>query len=291
MSSNIPVAPFVGAPSPPANRRRVWPAANALIGGSLLLVLIALALLGLVWTPFDPLRIDLLSRLQGPSALHWLGTDEFGRDVFSRLLIGARTSLWISLLTVTVAVLAGTLIGMLAGYLRGWTDRLLMMVNDALLAFPGILLALGLMAIIGPSLYGIVFALSLAYTPSVVRVVRGTVLSLREKEFVEASRVIGNSELYTMLRHIAPNCVAPVCVLATSMFGWAILAESSLSFLGLGVPPPAATWGNMLAASRPYIATASWLGLFPGVCIAMALLAFNLCGDALRDRLDPRMSK
>ena len=138
------------------------------------------------------MRIDLLSRLQGPSALHWLGTDEFGRDVFSRLLIGARTSLWISLLTVTVAVLAGTLIGMLAGYLRGWTDRLLMMFNDALLAFPGILMALGIMAIIGASKYGIVLALGIAYTPSVVRVVRGTVLSLRELEYIEASRVIGN---------------------------------------------------------------------------------------------------
>ena len=274
-----------------AKRRRGWAPANAVIGGGLLVALIALALMGLVWSPFDPLKIDLIARFQAPSAAHWLGTDEFGRDVFSRLLIGARTSLWVSLLTVTVAVLAGTVIGMLAGYLRGWTDRVLMMFNDALLAFPGILMALGIMAIIGASKYGIVLALGIAYTPSVVRVVRGTVLSLRELEYIEASRVIGNSELYTMLRHIAPNCLAPLCVLATSMFGWAILAESSLSFLGLGVPPPAATWGNMLAASRPYIATASWLGLFPGVCIAMALLAFNLCGDALRDRLDPRMSK
>lgn len=291
MSSNLPSAPFVGAASPPAKKRRAWPAANALVGGGLLLVLVFLALLGLVWTPFDPLKIDLLARFQAPSAVHWLGTDEFGRDVFSRLLIGARTSLWISLLTVSVAVLAGTLIGMLAGYLRGWTDRLLMMFNDALLAFPGILMALGIMAIIGASKYGIVLALGIAYTPSVVRVVRGTVLSLRELEYIEASRVIGNSELYTMLRHIAPNCLAPLCVLATSMFGWALLSESALSFLGLGVPPPAATWGNMLASSRPYIASAPWLGVFPGLFICLALLAINLFGDALRDRLDPRMRK
>lgn len=291
MSSNTPVAPVVGAASMQLKRPRAWLPANALIGGSLLLVLITLALLGLVWTPFDPLRIDLSSRFQSPSALRWLGTDEFGRDVFSRLLIGARTSLWISLLTVTVAVIAGTLIGMLAGYLRGWTDRLLMMFNDALLAFPGILMALGIMAIIGASKYGIVLALGIAYTPSVVRVVRGTVLSLRELEYIEASRVIGNSELYTMLRHIAPNCLAPLCVLATSMFGWALLSESALSFLGLGVPPPAATWGNMLASSRPYIASAPWLGIFPGLFICLALLAINLFGDALRDRLDPRMRK
>ncbi|TSD76633.1 ABC transporter permease [Pseudomonas sp. KBS0710] len=274
-----------------AKRRRGWAPANAVIGGGLLVALIALALMGLVWSPFDPLKIDLIARLQAPSAAHWLGTDEFGRDVFSRLLIGARTSLWVSLLTVTVAVLAGTVIGMLAGYLRGWTDRVLMMFNDALLAFPGILMALGIMAIIGASKYGIVLALGIAYTPSVVRVVRGTVLSLRELEYIEASRVIGNSELYTMLRHIAPNCLAPLCVLATSMFGWALLSESALSFLGLGVPPPAATWGNMLASSRPYIASAPWLGVFPGLFICLTLLAINLFGDALRDRLDPRMRK
>lgn len=279
---SLPVAPA---------RRRSLPALNALIGGGLLLSLVALALLGMVWTPYDPLTLDLSFRLQAPSALHWLGTDEFGRDILSRLIIGASTSLWISLLSVAVALACGTMIGMLAGYLRGWTDRILMMFNDALLAFPGILLALGIMAVLGASQYSIVLALGMAYTPSVVRVVRGSVLSLREREFIEASRVIGNSELYTMFRHIVPNCLAPVCVLATSMFGWALLSESALSFLGLGVPPPAATWGSMLAASRPYIASAAWLGVFPGVLISMALLGINLFGDALRDRLDPRMRK
>lgn len=282
--------PSIAMPSP-AKRRRAWLPANALIGGGLLLTLVALALLGLLWSPFDPLKINLAVRLQEPTATHWLGTDEFGRDAFSRLLIGARTNLWVSLLTVSVAVLMGTMIGMAAGYLRGWTDRILMMFNDALLAFPGILMALGIMAIIGASKYGIVMALGIAYTPSVVRVVRGTVLSLRELEYIEASRVIGNSELYTMLRHIAPNCLAPLCVLATSMFGWALLSESSLSFLGLGVPPPEATWGNMLASSRPYMASAPWLGIFPGLFICLTLLAINLFGDALRDHLDPRMRK
>lgn len=280
----------ISLPAAPV-RRRGLPALNALIGGGLLLGLVALALLGLVWTPYDPLKLDLSLRLQAPGARHWLGTDEFGRDVLSRLIIGASTSLWISLLSVAVALGCGTLIGMLAGYLRGWTDRILMMFNDALLAFPGILLALGIMAALGASQYSIVLALGMAYTPSVVRVVRGSVLSLREREFIEASRVIGNSELYTMFRHVVPNCLAPVCVLATSMFGWALLSESALSFLGLGVPPPAATWGSMLAASRPYIASAAWLGVFPGVLISMALLGINLFGDALRDRLDPRMRK
>ena len=166
-------------------------------------------------------------------------------------MAAAATSVWISLLTVAAAVTGGTIIGLLTGYLRGWMDRILMAFNDALLAFPGILLALGLLAVIGANKYGIILALGLAYTPSVARVVRGAVLSLREQEFVEASRVMGNSEIFTMARHILPNCIAPLTVLATSMFGWVLLSESALSFLGLGVPPPAPTWGNMLAGSRP----------------------------------------
>jgi peptide/nickel transport system permease protein len=181
------------------------------------------------------------------------------------------------------------MIGVLAGFVRGWLDRLVMAFNDALLAFPGILLALGLLAVIGANKYGIVLALGLAYTPSVARVVRGTVLSLREAEYVQASRVMGNSELFTMARHILPNCTAPITVLATSMFGWVLLAESGLSFLGLGVPPPAPTWGNMLASSRPFYAQAVWLGILPGLCISLTLLGINLLGDALRDKLDPRM--
>ncbi len=186
-----------------------------------------------------------------PPSLYWLGTDEFGRDVLSRLMAGAGTSVTVSLLTVAFAVVIGAALGVVTGYVRGWTDRAIMAVNDALLAFPGILLALAVMIIVGANKFGIVLALGLAYIPSVVRVVRGTVLSIREKEYIEASRVIGNSEPYSMLRHVLPNSLAPVAVLATSMFGWVLLAESALSFLGLGVPPPAPTWGNMLSASPP----------------------------------------
>jgi peptide/nickel transport system permease protein len=264
-------------------------APNAVLGGLIIGIVGVCALLGAVWTPFDPLKINFAARLQPPSSAYWLGTDEFGRDVLSRLMSAAATSVWISLLTVTAAILAGTVIGMLTGYLRGWTDRILMAFNDALLAFPGILLALGLLAVMGANKYGIILALGLAYTPSVARVVRGTVLSLREKEYVDASRVMGNSEIYTMARHILPNCIAPLTVLATSMFGWVLLAESALSFLGLGVPPPAPTWGNMLASSRSFIGQAVWLGIFPGLCISLTLLGINLLGDALRDKLDPRM--
>ena len=261
---------------------------NAVLGGTLIGLLVVTALLSLLWTPYPPLRIGLRGRFLPPGSLYWLGTDEAGRDVVSRLMAGAATSCVVAALTVLVAILIGSLVGGAAGYLRGTVDRLLMLVNDALLAFPAILLALALLAVLGASQWGIVLALGLAFTPTVTRVVRGAVLSIREREFVEASRSIGNSELYTMARHVLPGTVSPLTVLATSMFGWAILAESALSFLGLGVPPPAPTWGNMLASARPYLQSAPWLGIAPGACIALTLLGINMLGDALRDALDPR---
>jgi peptide/nickel transport system permease protein len=264
--------------------------ANTLIGGALMTLVLGTALTAAFWTPFDPLRVNLRARLQPPSSSYWLGTDEFGRDVLSRVMAGAGTSVVVALLTVALAVSVGIVVGVVAGYLRGWTDRIIMAVNDALLAFPGILLALAMMIVLGANKSGLVLALGLAYIPSVARVVRGTVLSIREKEYIEASRVIGNSECYSMVRHVMPNAVAPVAVLATSMFGWVLLAESALSFLGLGVPPPAPTWGNMLAASRPYMETAAWLSIAPGLSIALTLLGINLLGDSLRDLLDPRMA-
>lgn len=263
---------------------------NGLIGGVLIGGLAITAILAAFWTPRDPLAIDFAARLAAPGDAHLLGADEFGRDVLSRLMAGAWTSASISFITVAAAIVVGTMIGVVTGFVRGWLDRVVMAFNDMLLAFPGILLALGLLAVIGANKWGIVVALAIAYVPSVVRVVRATVLSLRERDFVAASRVMGNSEFYTMARHVLPNCLAPLIVLGTSMFGWILLAESALSFLGLGVPPPAPTWGNMLAGSRPYIAQAPWLAIFPGLCISLTLLGINLLGDALRDRLDPRMA-
>lgn len=261
---------------------------NAILGLSLVGALLASIGIGLVWMPYDPIAIDLAHPLGPPALNHWFGTDEFGRDVLSRSMLGARISVLISLATVVVAISLGTTLGLLAGYLRGWTDRLLMMGTDAVLAFPGILLALALIAVLGSSNGSIILALSTAYTPSVVRVVRSTVLSIREREFIEASRAAGDSSLETIVRHVLPNVLPPVVVLATSLFGWAMLSESALSFLGVGVPPPAPTWGNMLAASRPYMDIAGWLSIVPGVCIAGTLLGINLLGDALRDWLDPR---
>jgi peptide/nickel transport system permease protein len=262
--------------------------ANLVIGGLLLGAVSAIAAVAAVWTPRNPLRINTRQRLLPPSPEHWLGTDEFGRDVVSRLMAGAETGLAVALSTVACALVLGVAVGVVSGFARGWTDRALMSVNDALLAFPGILLALGLLAVLGPSKWGIVLALGLAYAPAAARVVRGSVLSIREKEYVEASRALGNSEGYTLWRHVLPHTVSPLTVLATSMLGWVILAESALSFLGLGVPPPAPTWGNMLAAARPFMESAPHLAIAPGLMIATCLLGTNLLGDALRDRFDPR---
>lgn len=270
-------------------KRRAPRSASGVIGGVLIGVVLLAAMTALVWTPYNPLAVDLQIRLQAPSAMHLLGTDEFGRDVLSRAMAGAAASGQVAVLTVAFAVGSGLLAGVLAGYFRGWTDRIFSAFNDAMLAFPGILLALAVMMVVGANRYGIIIALGLAYAPTVVRVVRGTVLSLREKEYVEASRMIGNPEWLTMWRHILPNCMAPVAVLTTSMVGWVLLSESALSFLGLGVPPPAPTWGNMLAGSRQYMQNAMWLGLVPGFCISMTLLGINLLGDAVRDRFDPLM--
>lgn len=264
---------------------------NLMIGLPVVMLIGGVALVASFWTPHDPMGTQIGMRLRRPSCAHWLGTDQFGRDVLSRIMDGASVSIRVALAATVLAVGAGTAIGVLTGFLRGWTDRIAMLFNDAMLAFPGILLALAIMIILGPGKLSIVIALGLAFTPPVVRIVRGQVMSLREKEFVEASRMIGNSETYTMMRHILPNTIGPIAVLATSMFGWAILSESALSFLGLGIPPPAPTWGNMLAAGRSYMATAPWLSIAPGLCIAATLLGINLLGDALRDHFDPRMAR
>ncbi|EUB99347.1 ABC-type transporter, integral membrane subunit [Rhizobium sp. CF080] len=263
---------------------------SAAIGGTIVALLVLLAIGGPLISPYDPLKLDLLARLKTPgTAGHLLGTDEFGRDILSRLMYGARTSAWIAFATVAFAIAFGLVFGVLAGFYRGASDRVIMMFNDALLAFPGLLLALGIMAVTGASREAIVVALGLAYMPAVVRVVRASVMSIREREYIEASQVMGNSELVTMIRHVLPNCVAPVTVLATTMFGWVILSESALSFLGLGVPPPAPSWGNMLASARPFITQAPYLIVLPGLCIALTLLGINMLGDAVRDWLDPKM--
>jgi peptide/nickel transport system permease protein len=264
---------------------------NVALGYGLTGLLIAVILLGFVWLPYDPIAIDLDHTLARPSLSHWLGTDEFGRDVAARAMLGARISVLIALQTVALAIALGTALGVLGGFVRGWTDRLLMTASDAILAFPGILLALAMIAVLGPSRHSIGIALAIAYLPSTIRIVRSAVLSIREREYVEASRVAGDGALYTMWRHVLPNATPPIIVLATSMFGWVVLSESALSFLGVGVPPPEPTWGNMLSSARPYMHGAAYLSIAPGLCIVATLLGINMLGDALRDRFDPRAGR
>lgn len=272
-------------PSSPKRARR----ANLVIGAVLVGLLLLIAVVNLVYTPYGPLDVNIHARYAPPSLQHWFGTDEFGRDVLSRIMSGAGVSTTVSVCSVLFALIAGTSIGAVCGYAGGWSDRLAAMLIDALMAFPGLLLTLGIMTVVGPSKWGVVVALGLAYTPSVSRIARGAALSLRQRDFVVASRTMGNSGAWTLLRHVLPHCVAPLLVFSTSLFGSALLAESALSFLGLGVPAPEPTWGGMLADGRTAIDQAIWVVLFPGAAISLALFGINLFGDGVRDLLDPRM--
>lgn len=262
---------------------------NALLGLSLFILVLFTAVIGTFFSPYDAVETDFLNRFALPSLVHPFGTDEYGRDVFTRVATGTFISLRVALAAVFTATCAGVFAGGITGFFGGWLDRILMIFIDSLMAFPGLLLVLGIMAALGPTELGVVFALGVAYTPSITRIVRGTVLSLREKEFVEASKLLGNSDFVTLFRHILPNCLTPVIVVSTSIFTAAILSETALSFLGLGVPPPAPSWGSMLADSRNYLGLNPWMGIFPGVAITLTLLSINLIGDALRDYFDPRM--
>ena len=262
---------------------------NALAGLVLAGLTLIAAFVGQIAPPADPIKPDFLAQLQSPSPAHPMGTDQFGRDVLSRVLAGAGVSLFVALTTVAVALALGTVLGALAGFHGGLIDKVVGVITDTLMAFPGLLLALAIMAVIGPGIGGLIVALGLAFAPSFIRVTRALVLSLRQTEFAQASRALGNGPLYTLARHILPNCVSSLTVLSTTIAALALLAESALSFLGLGVQPPAPSWGGMLADGRGLMGQAPWLVVFPGLAIFVALLGINLTGDALRDLLDPRM--
>jgi peptide/nickel transport system permease protein len=241
-------------------------------------------------SPYDPLKMDILNRMKPPAAGHPFGTDEFGRDVLSRIMQGAQLSLLVGLLVVVVAVTMGTLMGLMAGYVRA-LDGAVMRLTDALMAFPDILLAIAFMAGLGPSLYNVVLALGIVYTPRVARVVRAAALVVREMPYVEAATALGASTPRIVFRHILPNLMSPIIVQATFIFAYAILTEAALSFLGVGVPPTTPTWGNMIAGAQQYFQQADWLVLFPGLAIVLTVLALQIVGDGLRDALDPRLQK
>ncbi len=263
----------------------------AVFGLGVIVVFYLIALLAPLIAPYDPIAQDDIARTSfiPPSAGHWLGTDRFGRDVLSRILYGARISLAIAFVATAISITLGTLIGAVAGYVGGKVDALLMRFTDMVLAFPRLVLLIMIVALFSPSIAVIITVLGLTQWPSTTRIVRGDVLSLREREFVQAARALGYPGTRIVLRHLVPNVLAPVIVAATLGIGNTIVLEAGLSFLGLGVAPPTPTWGNMVAEGRDNLLGAWWLTTFPGLTIVLVVLAFNLVGDGLRDALDPRL--
>jgi len=261
----------------------------AAVGLVLVITFVVLALFAPWIAPRDPAYIDLPARLSPPSAAHWCGTDELGRDILSRLIYGSRISMLVASCVVAVSLGLGLIVGSIAGYYGGRLDRFInVVVMNAFLSFPGILLAIAFVAFRGPGIFNLVFALSLGGWVGYARLVRAQVLAAREREFVEAARALGASDLRVIVRHILPNIIQPVIVQAAIGMAGAILAEATMSFLGLGVPPPTASWGVMLNDSRAHLFDAPHLVLFPAAAVMLAVLSFNFIGDALRDYLDPR---
>jgi len=273
-------------------RRLAFLAERHLLGsiGLVIMVLFVLtALFADVLARFDPLSVDSAQALARPSSLHWMGTDPFGRDVWSRIIHGARISLAVGIGSTALGGSIGVIVGLTSGYLSGWVDLVFQRVTDVLQALPLLVLALVMTTALGPSLPNVIIAIAIPLIPTVSRVIRANTLALRELPFVEAAKSIGMSEMRIALRHVLPNTLAPLIVLATAQLGSTILTEASLSFLGLGIPEPYPSWGRMLSESAAeYVRTAPWLVIFPGIAISLAVFGTNLFGDALRDILDPR---
>ncbi|MDW5266895.1 MULTISPECIES: ABC transporter permease [Acidobacteriaceae] len=258
--------------------------------GIVLLILFTLCALFAPWlAPYDPARLDLTGRLMGPSAAHWFGTDELGRDILSRTIYGARISMIVAVSVVGLSLAVGLVAGCLSGFYGGVTDTILnIYVTNAFMSLPGILLAIAFVAFMGPGLFNVILALAISGWVGYARLVRGQVMAVKEREFVEAARALGASDLRVLCRHILPNIVQPLIVQAAIGMAGAVLAEATLSFLGLGVPPPAASWGSMLNDARSHLFDSPHLVFFPAMAVMLCVLSFNFIGDALRDYLDPR---
>lgn len=259
------------------------------LGLIILLIVFVMALAAPLLTPYDPIEVDFNGTFLAPSTAHPLGTDELGRDVWSRIVFGTRISLMAGAMSVGVAVLAGVFIGIVGGYFGGWVDNVLMRVMDGLLAFPVLILALAIAAALGPDLRNTIIAIGVVSTPYFARLSRGQVLSIRERDYVMAARVLGAGDPRIMWKHIWPNSTGPIIVQGSLTIAFAIIAEASLSFLGVGVRPPTPSWGSMLKTGYPFMDRAPWLSISPGVAIVLAVMGFNFVGDALREVLDPRM--
>jgi peptide/nickel transport system permease protein len=273
-----------------ARARRVLVRNRTALWGTLFIAFFVLmAIIGPAIAPYDPYAVTLSERFQPPGASHWFGTDNLGRDILTRTLYGARISLWVGVLTVSLAMVVGVPLGLIAGYRRGFIDSALMRLVDVFLAFPVIILAIAIVAVRGPSLTNVMVALVAVYWTTYARITRGVTLVLRQEDFVLAAESIGVPAWRTMARHLLPNAMAPILVIATLGLGNAILAEAALSFLGLGIQPPEASWGSMLNFGMQFLRDAPWLTIFPGLAIFFTVLGFNMLGDGLRDAMDPRL--
>lgn len=260
----------------------------AMAGGAVVLLLFVVSLLAPWLSPYHPSAINAWDVLQPPTSQHWLGTDELGRDVLARILYGTRISLKVGFVAVGIAVVLGTMVGLTAGYYGGWLDSVLMRLVDIMLCFPSFFLILAVIAFLQPSIWIIMAVIGLTGWMGVARLVRAEVLAIREMDYILAARCIGCSDLRIIVRHILPNALSPVLVAATLGVAGAILTESALSFLGIGVQPPTPSWGNILTSGKDYIEFAWWLSLFPGLAILITVLSYNLLGEGIRDALDPR---
>ncbi|SDJ10758.1 ABC transporter permease [Salimicrobium halophilum] len=261
----------------------------ALFGLGMTVMFIIFAILAPLIAPYDPYEMSTSDSLAGPSLAHLMGTDQFGRDILSRIIYGTRISLQVGIISVGISLVLGTLIGLVAAYYGRWVDMVLSRFTDVLFSFPDILLALVIMAILGPSLTNLMIAIGIVYTPIFARIARGAVLSIKSSLYIDAAKSMGVSNRKIMWKHILPNSMAPLIVQVTLSFAFAILAEAALSFLGLGVSPDTPSWGIMLSEGKNWMETAWWIAVFPGIAITLAVFSFNVMGDGLRDALDPKL--
>ncbi len=262
----------------------------AVVGATIILIYVLMAVFAPWLAPYPPLAMQA-DIIAPPSAENWLGADHQGRDILSRIIYGARVSLWVGMVSVGIALTAGTMIGVVAGYFGGWIDSALSRLVDTMLSFPDVFLALVIMAILGESTTNVMIAIGIVYTPIFARIARGSVLQVKANAFIEAARALGVGHGRIMFRHVLPNIGAPLIVQTTLSFAFAILAEAALSFLGFGVEPDAASWGVMLNDGKDWMELAWWVAVFPGIAITLAVFSFNVLGDGLRDALDPRMAE
>jgi peptide/nickel transport system permease protein len=264
---------------------------NLIIGSLILFAFLIMMIVSFFYTPYDVNEMDITNKLQPPSLVHWFGTDEFGRDVFSRIMVGTQTAFFVGTVSVSIGLIFGVLIGGVSGYFGGWIDEIIMRIIDALMAFPGIILALMLVAVFGSGMVNTSIALGLMAIPGIARIARSGFLQSKDAEYVQAAKLMGQTPLRIMTKHILPNVISPIIVAASIAFAVAMLAEAGLSYLGLGVQPPDPSWGRMLKDSQGYLVSAPWYTYAPGVVITLMVLGFYLLSNAIRDISDPRSRK